>query len=277
MSKKCFLCNKTNYKTELVINSPDRFELALGISSKNYSRIWKKCLGCSLYYNLNSKENQKLVNSIGDKYYEFDFPNINLVDRFNKIISLPNEKSDNYKRVQRIKTFINKYLSLKNEKINTLDIGSGLGIFMHALIDQNWSGTAIEPDPIAYKVLKQISNKRFRTIQSLYHTNLIEEKFNLITFNKVLEHIENPINLLQQVKSNLASDGLIYVEVPDSKTVKTHPHDDNILGSLHMNLYNVKSLSLLFKKSGLVPVKVNQIIEPSGKITTYGFAKKLIQ
>ena len=45
----------------------------------------------------------------------------------------------------------------------------------------------------------------------------IKKKFDLITLNKVLEHVENPVNFLKNSIKFLKKDGLIYIEVPDSK------------------------------------------------------------
>jgi SAM-dependent methyltransferase len=274
MKNTCILCESKKFTTQLEILIPDRFEKALGIKLENYSRKWISCNTCGLFYNLNSDENQKLLNTIGHKYYEIDFGNINLIDRFNKLVELPKDKSDNFHRVNRVKNYFNEQVKKENvEKYKILDIGSGLGIFLDSFISNDWDGTAIEPDPIAYNHIVKISKDRFRVINNVFKKGVIHDKFNLITFNKVLEHLENPITLLEDAKTILMKNmGLIYVEVPDLTTSKFRKEDDNILGSLHFILFDPYTLSLMFKKAGLNTLKVERIVEPSGKITTYGFA-----
>lgn len=276
MINKCTLCCNNIFEVKLEIIKPDRFEIALGISELNYLRKWTECANCGLYHNENSITNQNLLNSIGHRYYEIDFGKENLASRFIKLKNLPNENSDNYFRVNRIKGFYNDYISgglLDSGTKNILDVGSGLGVFLDTFICDDWKGTAIEPDPFASKHLNAISNNRFEVINNVYKSGVVDSKFDLITFNKVLEHLSNPIELLKLAKDNLNSENsLVYVEVPDLLTCSKRNYNDNILGSLHFNLYNPYTLALLFKNSGLTPVKVERIIEPSGKITTYGFA-----
>lgn len=278
MSNICTLCGNNRFESKLEITKPDRFELALGISEIGYSRKWNECSQCGLLSNENSITNQNLLNSIGHRYYEIDFGKENLGTRFLKLKNLPKEKSDNYFRVKRVKDYYSEFVLgglFDSEGNNILDVGSGLGIFLDAFITSNWIGTAIEPDPYAFQHLKDISNNRFKVINDVYKAGVVDQKYDLITFNKVLEHLKNPVDLLKLAKDNLNSErSLVYVEVPDLLTSSIRNYNDNILGSLHFNLYDPYTLSLLFKNSGLTPVKVERIIEPSGKITTYGFATK---
>lgn len=278
MSSICTLCGNNHFDLKLEITKPDRFEIALGISELNYSRKWNECSKCGLFQNENSVVNQNLLNSIGHRYYEIDFGKENLGSRFIKLKNLPKENSDNYFRVNRVKDFYNEFVPgsvLDSEFKNILDVGSGLGVFLDAFITHNWKGTAIEPDPFAFEHLNGISNNRFEVINDVYKKGIVDRKYDLITFNKVLEHLSNPVDLLKLAKDNLNSEkSLVYVEVPDLLTCSKRNYNDNILGSLHFNLYDPYTLSLLFKNSGLTPVKVERIIEPSGKITTYGFATK---
>jgi len=276
MKKTCILCESIKFTKQLEISIPDRFEKALGIREEKYSRKWVSCDICGLFYNINIDENQKLLNTIGDKYYEIDFGKINLIDRFNRLNALPDSKSDNFHRVNRIKNYFNEFIKRENitlDKFKVLDVGSGLGIFLDSFISPQWEGTAIEPDPIAYNHINNISKGRFRVINNVFKKEIINESFNLITFNKILEHLENPVALLVDAKTMLMNDiGLIYVEVPDLITYKHRDANDNILGSLHFNLFDPYTLALMFKKAGLSTLKIERIIEPSGKITTYGFA-----
>lgn len=276
MNHTCFLCGGIINNTELIITKPDRFEIAVGISDLDYVRYWKSCNNCGLFHNLNSEENQKLISQISEKYYDIDFGKNKLEERFNNLFSLPDSSSDNYHRVIRIKNyFSNQFPKIisNGSKLNLLDIGSGLGIFLVRFISDEWNVVGIEPDPIAFEHLAKLAKSKFKVINSVFEPGIIEEKFNLITFNKVLEHIKDPIPLLKEAKNRLFQDyGIIYVEVPDLDTCFKRKSDDNILGSLHYNLYSPHSLSLLFKNAGLTTLKVERIIEPSGKITTYGFA-----
>jgi hypothetical protein len=128
----------------------------------------------------------------------------------------------------------------------------------------------VEPNHYACEHLRAL--EKFKVIENYFSTSVVEEPQELITLNKVLEHIQDPVDLLRNVKGCLSDYGLIYVEVPDKETVRYREPDDNILGSLHFYLFDPATLGLLFQKSQLVPLAVQRYVEPSGKITVCGFA-----
>ena len=51
-------------------------------------------------------------------------------------------------------------------------------------------------------------------------SKLNSKKFDLISFNKVLEHVKNPIMLLKSSKRFLNENGIVYIEVPILKQKK---------------------------------------------------------
>ena len=102
----------------------------------------------------------------------------------------------------------------------------------------------------------------------------VKKKFDLISFNKILEHVEQPQKLLKLAKKFLKRDGVIYVEVPDVRA--------KIGGKLrgefcldHLHVFSPQSLQKLVKKSSLNPIKITRIHEPSGKYTIFTFIKEL--
>ena len=56
-------------------------------------------------------------------------------------------------------------------------------------------------------------------VDEAFHGTLFEfksnRKFNLITFNKVLEHVDNPVEILKKSKDYLKPNGFVYIELPD--------------------------------------------------------------
>jgi 2-polyprenyl-3-methyl-5-hydroxy-6-metoxy-1,4-benzoquinol methylase len=277
----CPICSNNNFKKLLSIYYPDRFEIAVGIAANDYERFWYECLRCGVAINYHKKENLQKLESLSENYYEVDFGKINLFDRYNSIMKLPDHRSDNKGRVSRIKNFINNNRSFLNYNFNgdgvnkILDIGAGLGIFLSEFLDNKWEGYAIEPDPKALEHLYFLRSKikNLTIYEGIYSGQNIYKDYNLITLNKVVEHVANPVYLLTSLHSALnKNSGLIYIEVPDKLSIFYKKSDDNILGSLHYNLYDPVSLSELFKISGFEPLLVGRVSEPSGKITTYGFA-----
>lgn len=279
MKLTCNICNKDNFKKVLRINKPDRFEKSMGISENNYSRTWHECLNCDILYNNIPSKVLKKIASLRDSYYEIDLSGEPLISKYKKIMSLPSDYSDNAQRVQRIKNFFVDWIGDK-KKQKILDIGSGLGVFLAKWIENmssKWDCYALEPDPIAAEHLRSLN--KFTVVQKTYSSSKDLVNFRVVTINKVLEHMDNPLNFLKAVKTSLdIKKSFIYIEVPDKFTIKHRPSTDNILGSLHCNLYSPKSLLYVLENSGFEILKIDRILEPSGKLTIFAFAaiKKIL-
>jgi len=158
-----------------------------------------------------------------------------------------------------------------------MDIGAGTGVFLSRLMDETagaWQYLGVEPDPRAAAHQRQL--KKFAVVESMFLDLPELRGFNLVTLNKVLEHIEQPLPFLMQVVQILVpEDGLLYVEVPDKLTIRLRSSDDNILGALHCHLFDPTSLAYLLRLAGLELFCVNRIAEPSGKLSVYAFAARV--
>lgn len=264
----------------LTIAQPDRFEKSLGIPAEGYWRAWRACTGCGAAINEHQAANAQKLEAIAKNYYEVDLGN-GIDAKYRLVMGLPEEKSDNAGRARRI---VEKILSLRTQQklprpdvLKVADVGAGTGVFIAKLRQLcgersiELDAVAIEPDPIAAGHLRKLGV--MRVCESVLDDRFSEADFDLVTFNKVVEHIEDPGAVLVQGLRILNSvNGLLYVEVPDVQTIYRRPSSDNILGALHHHLYAPHSLALLLEKAGLVPLELQRIVEPSGKLTVFGFS-----
>jgi SAM-dependent methyltransferase len=157
-----------------------------------------------------------------------------------------------------------------------LDIGAGTGVFLARFLSRAggraWTGTAVEPDPTAAAHLRSLD--RFEVIEGLFSPALGLKCFDLVTLNKVVEHLHRPVDLVRDAAGALQARGILYLELPDKRTVFERPPSDNILGALHCHLYDVASITALIGRAGLVTLKTESFYEPSGKITVAAFAAR---
>lgn len=273
----CAICGGVLGDIILVHHEPDRFEQAIGISSKGYRRVWRQCRSCGSVSNVHMPENLDRLRRLGTSYYDVDLAGSDLATKFRKVMSLPPQRSDNAGRVARVLRAARQYGVVSDNTIRVIDIGAGLGVFLARLLDEapaygfNVMASAIEPDPTAAAHLRSLA--RFEVEEGLF---IGQERFigaDLFTLNKVLEHLADPGTLLRDVARSLSPDrGLVYVEVPDAATVGNRPPTDNILGALHCHLYSPEGLALLIRRCGLETLAVERVFEPSGKITVVAFA-----
>ena len=281
MDKTCLICGGELIETRLIHKTRDRFEKHVGIPANGFQRRCVECSNCQSCTNLIKPDNAHLLEKLGEGYYEVDFANSNISEKFKKVMALPAAESDNAQRVQRVSAFLTLWLdvmSINSRNISLLDIGAGTGVFLTKFLQfhltdkkRKFNAVALEPDATAAEHLRSIGE--FKVIESTLEPDKIGEKFRVVTMNKIIEHVATPSQLLHNVSKVLnPTVGLIYAEVPDAATIGRRPPEDNILGSLHHHLYSLKRLTILLENAGFCVLDLGRVVEPSGKITVFGFA-----
>ncbi len=270
---RCSICDGEDGNEILLIDLPDRFEQSIGVGAQGYARPWVECLACGAAINLLPPESAQRLATLRAAYYEVDFMGSDIGEKYRRVMSMPAGQSDNAGRVARVTDFVRRWTGAP-ARPRVMDIGAGTGVFLSRLVDQTagaWQYLGIEPDPRAAAHLRQL--EKFAVVEAMYLGQPELRGFNLVTLNKVLEHIEQPLPfLLQVVQSLVPDDGLLYVEVPDKLTTRLRSPQDNILGALHCHLYDPTSLGHLLRRAGLELLCVNRVAEPSGKLSVYAFA-----
>jgi 2-polyprenyl-3-methyl-5-hydroxy-6-metoxy-1,4-benzoquinol methylase len=244
-------------------------EVDYGIPEELYYREIYLCNNCNVYFNYH-----ELISL--DSFYQGQYNNSitkdGLLNRFNKIISFPKEKSDNFHRVQRI---IN-YIEDSNEIGNVLDVGSGTCVFLYELKKYIPSVYCIDPDLNAVKHAINVLgvNRAWQGSLSDIDTKL---KFDIITFNKVLEHVNDPVSLLIETHKLLNPKGFVYIELPEADRIveQNQINKRAEFAVEHLTVFNQKSLNYLADISGFYVKESKSICEPSGKFTIYGFLHKI--
>ena len=149
------------------------------------------------------------------------------------------------KRAYDIIKFVAKHSGSLFNNYSILDIGGGGGQIAHWFAkDFNCSCDIFEFD---------ISNKS-SGLGVNYVSSILGKKYELITINHVLEHINYPVDFLLPFINSLKKDGLLYIEVPFELIhyyiFKTKGHYE------HLNYFGVKSLHNLGSYLGLQPLKI---------------------
>ena len=134
-----------------------------------------------------------------------------------------------------------------------LDIGCGLGDFLFKAQKAGYSVTGIDFSPNCI----EIASRRFG-IKNLYPMTLEEfateqpdNRYDVITFFEVLEHLDNVTNFLRQVKTLLKPGGYIACSVPNRakwrfpSIIEACDYPPN-----HFTHWSPRSLSNLFGKYG---------------------------
>ena len=262
----CLFCENKKFKKRFEYYKPIPREIKLDFKNKYY-RFYKSCTVCGHFFN---EMQMNLKNLYKKKYVENTYGS-ELHGTFKKIISLPKSKSDNYFRVKRLQNIAAKVIE-KNTKIKILDIGSGLGVFPYQIKKLGWDCTAIDPDKDSRK---HIRNKLdINCINIDFIKCQYKKKFNIVTLNKVLEHVENPLKMLKKIRHNLISkNSFFYIEVPDATEASKISKFREEFGIDHLHVFTMRSLYNLIKRSKFTPIFIERIRENSTKFTLIAVGK----
>ena len=259
-------CDNGKSKLFYKYTKKPEFETNFDLKGQKYVRYYKQCNLCK---HLFAYHNIDLSNLYNDNYLDATYSNVQgMKKRFNYIMKLPIKKSDNKQRVQRILNFLN--LNSISKTKNLLDVGTGTGVFAKSFQLKKWKVKTVETDSRTVEYLSNLGiqsiNKDIRKIK-----NFGNLKFDLITFNKVLEHVEDPIALLKSSLKFLKKNSFVYLEVPDIRaSIEGKKREEFFID--HHHVFSVPSASIMVEKAGLHIKKIESIVEPSGKFTIALFA-----
>jgi SAM-dependent methyltransferase len=191
--------------------------------------------------------------------------------RFEKIMALPVTASDNRARVARVLAFA-RACGMGSGKPRLLDVGAGLGVFPAAMCEAGWDAVALEPDARTVDHLRAVAGVK-ALMDDLMHLDAAQVgRFDAISFNKVLEHVEDPVSLLQAATDFLTPHGFVYVEVPDIAASAQGPGREEFFIE-HHHVFSPASVALLAREAGFAVSAIERVREPSTKYTLRAFLR----
>jgi len=236
----------------------------------DYRRAYDRCGLCGHWF---GRHNIDLSALYGGAYVDSSYGDADGMRRtFERIIAFPPERSDNHWRAERVNEFGRAHLGAPAPAAPTLlDVGAGLSVFPHAMKVRGWDVTALDPDPRAARHaevtvgVKAVAGDFFAVeTPSLGH-------FDAISFNKVLEHVEDPVAMLVRAKSLLKPNGFLYIELPDGEGAAAEGKGREEFFIEHHHVFSLSSMILTGERAGLRTLEARAIREPSTKYTVYGF------
>jgi len=132
----------------------------------------------------------------------------------------------------------------------TLDIGCGAGHLLDMLAEAGYEVHGVE---INHKLVAALSKRHHAYCCEISDPQLESGRFNLVTLNQVIEHVEHPDAFLAQINRICAPDGYF---------VFATPYLDGLMPNLlrsrwyglgygqHLNFFSRKSIPLLLERNG---------------------------
>lgn len=158
-----------------------------------------------------------------------------------------------------------KFLSLHpyfSKGTRILDLGCGTGEFIAELQKRGCEVWGVDSDIIDIDIAKQYYG--LRNVYAMpFDTFFLKNDlplFDIITFFEVIEHLDNPLIFIQNVKRLLKPDGSIFLSTPSRERMfpNLYPWD---FPPYHLSRWNKKAISKLFNKIGFKIVFIDYVDE----------------
>lgn len=267
------LCGGDRFTRVFAYNAPPAGEVRCqGLMDLRYERQVFQCDGCGHYLSIHNMRFCQRSFYEG-KYVDSTYGSNNGIHHaFQRIASLDEKKSDNAGRVGRIQEFAEGRLGIsagRGRHPTVLDVGSGLCVFLHRMKGAGWRCTALDPDARSVRHARETVGigavcGDFMKVKGL-------GRFDLVTFNKVLEHVPDPIAMLAKASRHVKPRGFVYVELPDGEAASVHGQGREEFFIEHLHVFSFGSAARLFQRSGFKPLCMERLQEPSGKYTLRAF------
>jgi len=270
--KKCEICGNKKFKFLFLCK-----DKSLGIPGR-FNMV--KCKKCGFFF-INPQPSFKEL----DRYYEKENYYLN-----NKI-----RKSNQNKKIKLRLFLYNLYFNknrnnvllkflflpikflLRSTKIASnkriLDIGCSLGQFLSEMKECGLEPHGIEPINFDPKIAKELNIKK-DLIYAKYKNNY----FDVITLNHVLEHINNPNEILKEIKRILNTKGDLIIGVPNKRCLAYLIFGKNwcqLDVPRHLFTYSDKILIKLLRKRGFKIVKLRYNSRPSQFVGSFYYTFKI--
>jgi SAM-dependent methyltransferase len=241
-----------------------RFPLAAGTA---YRRSLWRCAKCGHFV---SDHDLDLGDLYAGDYAAATYGGREGIERsYQRIMALPPAQSDNAGRVERVIELAARHFAAR-EPLRVLDVGSGLGVFPGRLRERtNWKIAALEPDPGLAEHLREAV--KVEVIEADYASAKPAARFDLITSNKVLEHVADPLAMLRRYREDLEAGGAVYLEVPDGEAAAQEGFHREEFFIEHHHVFSPASLAALCRRAGFSVLCSERLREPSTKYTLRAF------
>ena len=138
-----------------------------------------------------------------------------------------------------------------------LDVGCGIGYFLEVAKERGWEvyGTEFTDEAVTICTDKGIHIQK----GILDPNNYDSASFDVITSFEVIEHINNPIEELENFNSLLRKGGLVYITTPNFNSLLRYRLKEayNVITyPEHLSYYTPRTLKRAFKQSGFTCKKI---------------------
>jgi 2-polyprenyl-3-methyl-5-hydroxy-6-metoxy-1,4-benzoquinol methylase len=230
-----------------------------------YRREYRRCSLCEHWFSRHEMD----LSALYDGTYVDATYGDSMRRTYERIMALPRERSDNLGRVAAVRAFAERRFGTTRPHPSLLDVGSGLAVFPARMKEVGWRCTALDPDSRASAHAREVAGVTAVTGDFRRLADTLD-RFDVISFNKVLEHVEDPVAMLAASLSLVVPSGFVYVELPDVAAAVDGPGREEFFIE-HHHVFSAASVAFLAVRAGFRLLALENLREPSGKHTLRAF------
>jgi len=241
----CAICGISD--GSLILRAYDRFDRQM---KRQFQLV--RCLKCGLIY-LNPRVQGE---AIGQFYPKEDY------DPFMDLSTRPKDL------IQRFYLFFRPYsIRWKRKWVerlvgmgSLLDYGSGTGEFLFEMKRWKWEVVGIEKDAQARRFSQDMLGLHIYESDAFLESG--NQRFDAITFWHSLEHLYEPLQVLQKVRECLKEEGVIFVALPNIASIDAFFYGQDWVAldlPRHLWHFTPKTLEKLSRKAGFRVIKKLQM------------------
>jgi len=167
-----------------------------------------------------------------------------------------------YESVKKVNLRHKRKLATKGLKVGTmLEIGCGVGDFLHEMEQKGWKCTGIEPSEEAKAIAKNRVKANILNPGEL--ASLKDESFDLITMWHVLEHVDNLKEEVMHLQRLLKKGGRLVLALPNFKSADAEHYREYWAAydvPRHLNHFCRESINNIFKNTKLKLKKTDKLV-----------------
>lgn len=243
-------------------------EVAFPLPTDDYRRDLARCRLCRHVFSFHDLDMSALY---AGAYVDATYGG-RLKAAFDRVVALPPECSDNVGRAARVDAFAAARRGPGARPPRLLDVGSGLAVFPHRMrAVHGWACVALDPDERAVAHARSVAGVDALAGDFMDTTLEGLGPFDCVTFNKVLEHVLDPVGMLARAAALVRDDGFVYVEVPDAEAAWGDGPGREEFFIDHHHVFSPTSVAAMTERAGMRILLLERLREPSGKYTLRAF------
>jgi len=226
------------------------------------ARYWYECNKCKfIYRSPKLDENEQII--LYEKYRDVSFRNETADEYFFRITNYDNIKSENFQKVTWLME--NSNIDLLKQTNSILDVGCGGGVLLHKIkyMFPQTLTYGVEPNEL-YSDLARRKSGAEEIKTSYFDKDLFNKKFDLIVSSDVLEHVDEPMDFLENIYLSLKKEGILFLEIPSPTNFSMLKNEHDMFNIAHHVFYTPHIIKSYLLKINFLNIVIKDICNSTG-------------